>query len=355
MRVAREELLGSLSAVKSGLGGGGTVEDLDFVVFRDGRAWAYDGEVLASFPSPIGASAIVPATKLIEILTRRSDAEIEIEIGDTRMQLSGDSGRSGLSFPDEADAKQHQVLNSVKMPTDGAWKVLPDRFLEALELTVPVVGSDNTRPLLSCVHLGDGLVESCDNFRVTRVVVDGMDADLNIPSRAARELLGMEPLEWSFLDGWAHFRSESGLWFSALAMDGRYPDLSQHLAVEGSKVRLPRGIEAALKRAAVFADVDVRLDGISRGRSGTVIVSLSRERCSIRGRDETGFHEEDVDARWKGDDVEFRVNPEWFALVASRIRTCTVGEKRLMFDGDGWRHVVSTVVPRTSSVEEAGE
>src|SRR6516164_1593194 len=167
MRINRQEFLDSLEMVKAGLAPREMVEQSSCFVFKDGNVVTFNDEVACRKPIGINVTGAVQAQALLDILSKMEDDMLEVTENDQK-QLEFQGKRK--SFAVTKDAEIFLPIDRVETPKK--WHKLPKEFIEAVGLVQHCVSTDESRFLLTCIHLARNFVESCDNHQLIRVTLD---------------------------------------------------------------------------------------------------------------------------------------------------------------------------------------
>jgi hypothetical protein len=109
------------------------------------------------------------------------------------------------------------------------------------------------------------------------------------------------------------------------------------IKMEGIDIELPSVIKDVVDRASVFCTQDQILDQ-------KVIINIENKRLKIRAEGEASWCEEESNMGYKGNPINFTINPHLMKLILSQTRKCTFTDRSLKFTGENWTHVVSLIV-----------
>jgi DNA polymerase III sliding clamp (beta) subunit (PCNA family) len=332
MEVGTSELLKALKIVKPGLASREMLEQSTSFAFRDGRVITYNDSISISHPVPSLESftGVVNSKELYALLDKINHQTIEITAEQNEIKLAAGRIKAGLTMAEEIRLPLDEIQS------DKDWQPLPERFLEALKLTVYSCSNDASIPALTCIHITSDMVESSDGIRLTQFTLDQSfhRSSILIVGRSAKELIAYPITSVSLDENWAHFLTEEGTNISCRVSVGKYPDTSKTSAVAGFEVHFPARLHNVLERAEVFAERDYSLDE-------EVEIELSENQVKIRSKSESGWFEETALLRYKGEPVRFVVHPAFLKEVCQHNNTCIVGKNRLKFYGEHWQHIIA--------------
>jgi len=332
MKINRQELVKALEIVRPGLASKEMIEQSTSFAFIDGRIITYNDEISISHPvKNLDITGAIKAEELYELLGRLTGEELEIEITKTEVLIQSEKARAGFSLQKEITLP---LINTEELST---WKKLPDNLSTAMQFCLFSCSNDMSRPVFTCVHLQkDGVIESSDNYRATRYEM-GMTLPLDnvlIPGRTVERLLRYEIKEVAESSGWLHFKTKDETIFSCRIIEGEYPNLTPILQMQGEKIIFPKKIGKVLEKASVFSKREFLLDE-------AVSIQLGNKKARIRAEGESGWFEEEINARYLGEPITFHVNPVFLQEICEKLQTSYLTEGKIKFVGENWGHVVA--------------
>lgn len=326
----RTELLAILNKVKPGLANKELIEQSTSFVFKDKKIYTYNDEITISHPINLDIEGAVPAAELYLLLNRIKDEELDIDINENEIVFKGKKFKAGIRL----ESKIILPLKELKIPKN--WDSLSDDFIDALSFCLFSVGKDMSRPVLTCLHLTDNLIESCDNFRLTQYKVsDGLFKQILLPSKAAIELIKYEPIRYALTDGWIHFKDTEDLIFSCRAFEGKYFDITDILDFIGDEIKFPSRMREILERVQTMAEQDLTGDR-------KVNVEISNGRMKIRGENDIGWFEETTRIRCETN-LAFDINPKFLMEILTHTTNAKISndKTKLRFDDEKFIHIMA--------------
>lgn len=329
----RQQFISLLESVSPGLARKVIVEQSDTFIFQDGQVSTYNGEICVRAPLPEDLKFLegaIPGKELYDLL--RSLPADELDIKETKKELKI-SGGSKKKF--SAGIKRHTVEVVIDVPQPKKWEELPEKFTQAVSACLFSVSSDMTRPLLTCVHVAPDYAESCDDYRATRVPLEGgPNPNLLIPGRYAQYLVDYSVTALARSRGWLHFKTGDGVVFSCRTYEGDYPNISSVVCAEGSPVTIPqKGVLDLLLSANVFARGDHKLDD-------TVRLTFDSGVLYVRGQSASGWFEGSHKVRYKGDPIAAEINPHMLVDILERSSKARICPRAIVFENDQFVHAV---------------
>lgn len=335
MKVNRKELLSALDAVMPGIAAANNekISQSASFVFTKNRVFSYNDEVAVSHPFKLDIKSLAVPAKDFRGLVNKSKAEtLELTLDEAgTLLLRVNKAKAGL----RCEGVITLPLEELGMPSD--WKALPEKFCDAIKFTLFSVCRDASKEVLTCLHIFDGFIESCDNYRITRYDMGEdviIDETILLPASSAKEIIKYSPTEYAITAGWIHFRNDSDVIYSCRIYDDGYPDYAPFLQCEGDSVEFPAGLDDVLDRANVLSDED------------RISLILEPGNIVVMSENGSGWFEEEIEAKYEGEPVEFDIQPEFMRRIL-KFKGCTViGERVLRFDSDSFVHVVKLLTPK---------
>ena len=338
----RTELLKALKAVLPGVSKGeALLAGADSFVFRQGLIQSYNDVLSVTYPLDVGVEGAVKAAELVRVLEKMSGSEVKLEVKDQILEISDGTTTLSMKLIESSTAS---LLESLALE-DLEWMPLPTGFVKALALCLPSVSRNIDHGALTGIRVEADCLLSTDNFRATWVELAEPMAGpgFTIPGAAVADLLKIPGLEqWFATDAWAHFMSADGAVFSSRLIASDFPTgaFKQMFPEPGQdSYRLPDGLENALGRVGVLAYTQ---------DDGADYVTLSEDKGSlkIKGERQFGSIKEKIKLKpveWPAG-VTINIQPGHLLDIMARTRTFQMVDKLAYFHGDGFKHIISTII-----------
>jgi len=327
----RTDLVQALEIVKPGLAGTDIIEQSTSFAFLNGRVATYNDEISISHPvEGLDITGAIFAEEMYAILKKLKGEDIDIKQEGNEIILT--SGKSEVGF----------ILQSeIKLPLEevgdiGKWKKLPDNFLKGLQFTIPNCSSSSSAPILNCIHITKKEVEACDNYRISRVTLasEFPTEEFLIPKESAQVVLKLAPTHVAFGKGWVHFGTpEKHTILSCRIVEEKFPQLNDHLNLQGDKLTLPDTISEILDRASVLAKRD-------NAKTEDVCLSFSKGVLTVSSDSESGsWFRETCRVRFS-DELTFHIIPSFMIDILKETHELIKGEKTIKLEGKNWEYLV---------------
>jgi DNA polymerase III sliding clamp (beta) subunit (PCNA family) len=325
MKIKRTELLQACKAVMSGVAVKELVAQSSSFIFQNDRVYSFNNEVAVNHPIKVGFEGAVPAKEFLALITKVKAEEIALTVNKGELLLVGSKAKAGLRLEEDITLP----LEDVGDPED--WCELPSSFNKAVGFCLFSASKDDSKAILQNIHIKGQFVESCDNYRITRYDM-GKSANfvdaLLIPAVAAKDIISHEPTFFAETDGWLHFRNDDDVTYSCRTAKADYPDFTPFLKSDGVELSFPPTLPEIMDRA------DVMSDGMR------VSIILEEDFLTVCTENESGWFEESIEAKYKGADVEFEIQPIFIKEILKYKGTAFINEKTLCFESDNFKHVV---------------
>ena len=325
MKIDRKELLDTLQSVAPGLSNQAIIEQSTHFLFQDSRVYTFNDEITVSNELKLPFSGAVLAVPLLSLLSKMPDEKIKMEENEEGITVRG---RRQTAFLHK-EAEICNPLDVVEEP--GEWKALPANFMGVLRNAALCAGNDESRFLLTCVHITDKYVEATDNMQAVRYQIQTPIENAIVPVESINKMRKMEVNKVSTTKNWIHFGC-GDLRLSCRAYYEHFPNLNFLLEHEGMDVTLPEGMEWAVKKADIFASE------LSADRS--LQITLQDNLMTVRGTGMSGWFEEKQIVSWGQKPLTFNITTGMIENLFSRKRRCKVGKNKISIKGEHYTYVV---------------
>ena len=349
--IKTDKLKKALELVKPGLSNKEIVEQSTSFAFIKGNVVSYNDEISVRCPIDLDIEGAIPAEPLFAFVSRAPGEEISLKTEESEIKLRSGRARAGIRLERDVTLP----LKELGQTESGDWIDVPDDFIPALKFCIRTASKDMTRPVLTCLHVTGRVVESSDNFRISRFRMNKRSGryfpePLLIPAKAVGELLKYQtPTQYHLTDGWIHFRLTEGAVFSSRRYQEKFPNVAKFLdqmKKEGNKLHLPE-LGDILTRAMIFTEEQLSPD------EELVNVHIDQDKVRISANNEYGWFKESVKLSKRAtktridDPIRFTVHPGFLKEILSYSSKCSIGENAIKFDGKdkekgtSWEYLVA--------------
>jgi hypothetical protein len=329
----KERLLQSLMRVKPGLAKKDIIAQASKFVFKDGHVYTFNDEIAVSHPLEHPLNGVIPADEFYKFISKINDDTIKIATEGPVLYI-----KDTKSLSVELNIEEEVKLPIADMSSPSLWYTIPDDFNEALTFALLSVGTDLSKPVLTCIHWTPQYIESCDNFRLTRYTINTPDltAPILLSNKIISNLKNYTPVQFSIADKWAHFKTVDDCIFSCRVYSADYVDLSVIFNKEyNQEIIFTDSMISLLDKMVILAEKDIH------GKS-KAIMTVTSGIATVQTH--SGLGKGDESTRVKcGVDITFEFKIETLLHILKYFKKAFIDEdkKALQFKNDKWTHVVS--------------
>jgi DNA polymerase III sliding clamp (beta) subunit (PCNA family) len=309
-------------------------------VFKNGTVYAYDDEICMSGAAPVGMCDItfaVQAKEFHSLINKLRDAELDIEL--TENCLIVKSSRVKAEIVIESEIKM--PIDEIQFPKSTL--PLPDDFSKALNLVLPVVGKDMTKPLSTAVHLDGAHIEASDTDKCARYTLGSsvFDEPLYISKSSAALTAKTHPTHFAVSNGWIHFHFAEKYYLSCRTKYKGQPgsDLTELLESRGSVLTLSEEIPDALERAGLFVESKDGTEIIHEDKY--VNIKIVDNWVYVSGRGAIGSYEEKIRTEYTGKKIHFAINVGLLLTAMREKQTCEICKNWIKIFDEKFCHIVA--------------
>lgn len=330
----RNALIDLLTKVMPGLATKEVVELSTSFIFSGGELITFNDDihVAAKLPDELAEldGIAVEALPLYNLLRSVDLDTVEIKVLKNELRISGKGFKAGV--------RRREVEEPPKIKRPKKMTKLKPGFIEAVQDCMLSAGTDASRPLLTCIHCTPERVESCDNFRLTIFPMrTGLKEEILLPSRYVKILGSYQLAKAGTTSGFLHFETKDGVLFSCRTFDGEYPELDGVCEGGGEKFKVPRKLLDVLDAAGVFLAFQHKDDA-------EILVAIEDKKIKVRSTSEAGWYEGTCPIKYKGDPVNFRINPYMLKAVLDQEGTTKIGESSVIFETAEFFHQIAMII-----------
>ncbi len=322
MKIDRVAFLNKLLSIEPGISKRGDIQQSSCVIFHKGRLFSMQAEVACSIASGLeaGMSGAVRAEKLLEVLKRMPEEEIDLEIESKILYLKGKGRKVKLVMEEDI----FLPVDEVEKPKKSEWQDLHGDFTEAVDVSHRCCSRRREDEFAKrCVHICERFMEACDNIRLVRFPVQAfVSGSVLVRGESIKSIVQLGVTKGQETDNWLHFWSPTGLRISIrkYAVE-HYPDMTSFLNLRGEKINFPKGLEQAADLAGQFADVN-----------GDIYISAENGIMTVTARNEHGESSEKRRLKYDGPKLGFMIAPKLIADLVAKYTQLEVTEQSLRVD-----------------------
>lgn len=330
----RQELLDAIGKVKPALADGKLIEFKGLLLFDGKKLVSYGDEISVSVPFETDFVAAISADEFSKLIQKTIETELDISLDNGQLLIKSGKMKAGFTLVEyNPEAVPDLGLSQVKR-----WFTFPKGFSDALKFCIFSASNDAAYGVLCNLKIEEERIISSDNYRITERNLSekmfGTKTPLLIPRKIATFLSSFKLTKYAITDACAHYMDDTEVVFTHRLISEEYPQVEEHLKIEGSELELPKNLAGALGRA----------QAISSGEDESkVTISVGKKVIRIRGEAAGAWVEEPVDSSYKGEDLQFECSPEHLIQILDYSTMAIVGENALLFSGPDFRHSVCLI------------
>lgn len=346
MIIERDSFINALTKVKPGLANKEIIEQSTNFIFHENKVFTYNDDIMVSHPLELDIEAAVPAKELYSLISKQKVDEIEIILKDSELLITGGRTKAGIKVSEELTILP--LIKEVSIPE--AFFTLPKNFAEAVRFCIFSTSKDMSKPALTCIHVKEDIVESCDNYRLTQYKLSKpIKKEFMIPYQPARYIGNMKVKSYTISKNWLHFKAEDNTIISCRTYVDKYPNISSMTKVIGKEIQFPKGIIETLDRVQIFSESEFVQDELIK-------ITLKKDKMLVRGEGDTGWINETLKVKYDGSDLSFWVSPRLIRDILVLLNKTIYGtNNKLKFTGDSFCHIVCLAEEEKKEKEEDTE
>lgn len=332
MKTNRELLLEKLEQVKWGLASREIIDQSASYVFKNGKIYTFNDEIFCSIDHDLEIEGAVHAEPFLALLNKLTEEDVDIDVKEKEVLVKGKNSRAGIRM----DKEILLPIDDMEQPTE--WNNLSDEFMDAVEIVQGCASRQDSNFELTCVHLHPEFLEACDNFQMVRYPLEsGLKSRSLVRKGAIKQITGLGMQQVCEGKSWIHFRSATGLQSSCRKWEDKFPDISQFLICNGSKVTFPGGLLEAIEKAEIFSADNPENDQVR--------IDIKEGRLRLKGMGARGWYEERRKIAYEGRDISFLIPPKLLVEITKRTNECEISEGSLKIDAEKFVYVACLGAP----------
>lgn len=344
MKLDTPNLRHILSSVNPGLAKKMIIDIMTHYIFTGEFLATYSGMICIHHPCKTDFRCSVKASDLFDIISHVKVDKVDIELKDNLLKIN-----DGLHIEAEltadlerkGEAEITEIKRDLKRNKDG-WQVLPEDFMEALNLCMFAASKDETQARMTYIKVEGTSVLSCDGKRISWYELSSPVSHSSnnlffIKASVIPELKKFDVKDILITDSYIHFRTEDGVVFSSVIMlSGDIPDVKQHIEnMEGEKVKIPEEALEALRTGSLMAETD-------QFGTRTVFVTIENNQMTFKSRKETGKIIKTIEINYNKDPISFAIDPTFLEqIISSKVKVMILGKQAACFRTGKFRHAIA--------------
>jgi DNA polymerase III sliding clamp (beta) subunit (PCNA family) len=344
MEVNREDLVDVLNLVRPGLSQKEVIEQSNHFIFNKDEILAYNDELLISYPFDIELQCTVDASLFLKLISRMTSENVSIELKKEKLEVWNAKTSAHIPIVQESEIFEY-IQNVTEGLSKADWHRLSQDFIDGLRLCAFSAGTDRTKGTMTCVRVEGEDIMSADGARASWYKTDkAVDEDFYIEAALIEELSKYEDVSsYTLSKAWAHFKSESGVTFSARRVIPL--ELVSIRAVfeefqNGVRIRIPADLKGSIETVNI----------VNEGETGAdkwVRLIISDEMITCKGETKKGAIFEEVPFEKPieiGKQVELSINPLFLMDVLEKATFMYFSDRSILFKRQAFQHMAMLMI-----------
>jgi DNA polymerase III sliding clamp (beta) subunit (PCNA family) len=334
MKIQTTELKEILKALQPGIAQRSLIEQAKHYIFTGKNICSYNDRISISYPFPSDFQCSVSADEFYQVTSKLTSKELELELVDNQLLVSGPKVKSG--FTSISEGNLFSLLESLGIDKITNWIPLPKDFIDGLKLCLFSASRDQTQKILSSICIRNRFIETSDDLRISSYSMEeGIPDGFLLPTSSVAELIGYKVTDYSLeTDGWIHFKINTGGIFSSRVILEEFPETQSFLKVEGFNFSLPSELLQVVETVGVLSEGDFDLDK-------RIEICIKRRNIICKSSKDSGWIEKRISFDYKGEELTFSANPIFLKQILEKTTQVTLAEDRALFTSGSFSHVMA--------------
>lgn len=314
------------------------------IIFNDKTIIGFNEEIAVNYPFKTGLKGAVRLTELYKLLQKIKDETVTflIEKEEDKEEITGgeliiEAGNIDAGFPLIKD----YVIPDIEVVDLDSWESLPDNFIDGIQFCLFSASSDISDGILVTLEISEDHIRSTDNYRLTEYNLNSnIKTSFLLHQRFVKAIATHNPIKVAQDDSWLHFCDNKDNILSVRKLSEAYPEIDEFFNIEEiEKITLPSSLKDTLNRTRILASDDFDNE--------VVIITINKDEtiCECQGKYGWIIETTKDKAEYKGKkkELKFIAVPEHLLQILDEVKTVTIGEGRLLFESDNFKHIIVTL------------
>jgi len=334
----RAELLKALEIIKPGTDDKDKANlGQDNCLFNEDTVSAFNNEIAITYPINSALVAMIRAADLIALLKKmkKLSSTVTLTSDGKQMHVTTVDSKHTLSVLND-DVVEERLKAVHSSASSLKWMALPDNFVESVAICALAASKKESQFTLACVYADGVNMLASDNDKVAWATLTSPVKKLLVKASAVKNIVAINPIEYSGDKAFYHFRSADGAMVSVRRVTGEYPvEYIDFFKFDGNKFSIPSKALDGMDMMSVFIDE----------KSPTISVEVKPGRCIISNANSRGSSKFKVDITYKGDPFNFFIGHEVFSEMLKYNTDITVGDNvAKIISEDGAFKMLTTLI-----------
>ncbi len=323
-----------LTQLKIGTTPDEVIEQSDRFVFKDGKIFTFNDNILviAKSPAPEIEGAVI-AQELLDVLNKYAKKTAIISEEEDMLVLSykgkGTRVKAGVDLNKEISLPLKDTKSLKKLK----WKELPPNFGEALKAILPCTSPDSSMGMLRCVHVYENYMESTDNYNLARWFFPPgffFKKEINIFRKSADLMKNFKFSKYARSKNWMFFKMKNLTIVGVrnFSQEDTFPEIGEFFEkLNGEVVEFPAQLKQAVNNTDIFLNSD-------NDEENTVTLSIKKGWLAMEARGASGFIEEKIKVAKDLPEFKLDIINTQLQYILGKTSTIEFGEKTARIESD---------------------
>lgn len=326
MQIKANALVSTLSPLQYGVPNSPTLRQSECVIFQEGKAYTFSGDLFAIVDCDLGFTGAVPYKPFFEVLQKYGEDDVSIDVAETTATVK--RGRSRTKLPYYSDILLS--IQAVDTPDPACWSPLPASFTQAIQACEAVARVTRTDTVLSSLHFTGQDIEAASPAQIVRykcplAITERFLVRAGILGRLVSSGVG----EYQVSDKWLFLRSDKVTFAVPIYKDDFIPNLDSYLQPTQWLFEFPKELLA-----------DMPLIGVILGRDGLLKVQLENDVCTLIADGSRGNHTVSIDMGTPCN-ITFKISVALFNRILSDFPCCTISDSGIRVNNAEFSYAAS--------------
>lgn len=330
-QINRKNFLNQLQILLCGASNSDIIEQSSSLIFDKDRMYTFNDEISVNCPSILESNNFaINIFDLFSIINSSVDLTININISDNIFEIIGKKFKAQL--PIQRDIK----LPNIKYP--AAMKELPKEFFDFIKYASITTTQTSSNAQFSCIHFNKNIIESTDEFRLTRCQLNSimLKESILIPSiHLCKIKQEWNPKCFAVDDSFLCIFCEGSSTIAIRQLKAKYPSLEKHTKVSGKKVKWPINILKILERASNFFRDEIKIDEV-------VEIKIDKGLFTLTAKNKYGNKFiESTKIKYSGNPKIFKTSPSYIKDSCKLNKYFIISDEKIKINiGDNIVHII---------------
>jgi len=335
----RKELLSVLQKVSPAISSKDNIEEMQYFIFTGKNLITNNGQISICHPLKTNFKCMTSSNELSNILFFMNDEKIIINHKDNKLYFKEENDKESINaelVTKDISEIANEFIEVIELNNfdESVFKKLPDDFIDAIKICSFTVSKDNSGSILTCISINNNVVISSDDYRISMFTLkESINDKFLIPLKSVNELVNLDIKGYFKKNNWLYFLVDNNIIFCSRMLSDEFPEVMNEFKFKAKNIILPDEFSNIVKRASIFAEGEDDIDK-------KIEVKIKDGKISCKGQNELGWIESKTGINIK-EEFTFSINPNFLLQILSKTKNMKLGEGRIMFESENFKHLIA--------------